>query len=127
VLRNLGWALVLLAAGACLPPQHGFSRLPGAARRLDIPVYQGTPLVIYTHVKLGEVSGKAGTSSSSSEQRYRALYNMAEAAKAKGANAVIEAVGTATDDGFIYRGQAVTFDILPPEPSPHPYTTTTPY
>lgn len=118
MLRALTVLLVFLAA--CVPAQRGFARLPGAARHLAIPVYRGTPHVIYTHVKLGEVSGKAGLSSSSSEQRYRALYNMTEAAMAKGANAIIGATGRTTAEGFVYSGEAVLFDILPPEPTPSP-------
>lgn len=118
VKRFLLLSFALLAA--CAPVHHGFNRLQGAALRLDIPIYEGTPNVIYTRIERGMVSGKAGVSSSAAEQKYRALYNLAEAAKGLGANAVIETVGEATNDGFIYSGRAVSFDIYPPEPSPTP-------
>lgn len=89
----------------------------GPALRFNIPIYEGTPKTIYTRVDHGIVEGKAGSANSISEQKYRALHNLVEAARAKGANAVIEAVGEPTNEGYLYTGRAVSFDDYPPESS----------
>ena len=107
--------ILVLSLNACVTAPTGFARLSGVAEHLDIPVYQGTPSAIYTRVDHGKVSGKASPSSTLAEQRYRALYNLAQAAKAAGANAVIEVEERATDDGLIYSGEAVSFDLYPPD------------
>jgi hypothetical protein len=109
-------ALIFLTAAACAPKGAAFARLLGPADHMEIPIYRGTPPVIYTHVRLGTVSGKGGAWSSLAEQKYRALYNLSKVAQEKGGNAVIEVVGRSTSEGWVYSGEAARFDILPPDP-----------
>jgi hypothetical protein len=111
-------AVVLLVLGnsACAPARTEFGRLLGSADHMEIPIYRGKPPTIYTHVRLGSVTGKGGAWSSLSEQKYRALYNLTKEARAKGANAVIETTGRSTSEGYSYTGEAVAFDVIPPDP-----------
>lgn len=114
MIRSTVLALAL-SLTACATAPVGFARLRGAADHLGIPVYRGIPPAIYTHVDHGKVTGKVGAASSVGEQRYRALYNLAEAARAVGANAVIDVEERATDEGLIVSGEAVSFDLYPPD------------
>src|SRR5437870_3767804 len=105
---------LLLFLTACAPAPRGFVRLQGASNHLEVPIFQGEPPVIYTHVTLGEVSGRAAASSSVAEQKFRALYNLSKVAREKGANAVIGVTGQTTEaGGFVYSGRAVVFDVIP--------------
>ncbi len=107
--------LLLCVLAACAPSPSSFVRLKGPALQFNIPMYQGEPNTIYTRVDRGRVEGKAGAASSQSEQKYRAIYNLVEAARAAGANAIIEVEGKSTNEGFLYSGRAVSFDVYPPD------------
>ena len=101
-------------ASGCAPALHGFARIDGG--RLPVPLYQGAPPVIYTHARLGKISTEVGYAGTPGEQRYRAMYNLARQAIGKGANAVIHVTSRSTEKGLRLSGEAVSFDIHPPEP-----------
>lgn len=111
--------LNLAAFSGCRAPSRSFGRHP-SARALAIPVFTGTPPVIYTHRKLGTVAGEVGFASSPGEGTYRAIFNLAQKALDKGANAVIALTGGPTERGYRFEGEAVAFDVMPPDDVPAP-------
>lgn len=101
----------------------GFARIKGRALEYVVPVYQGQPPEEYGYRSLGPVEGHFKGENNilySDSLVYvlsQAMEDMANNAKAMGANAVINIKGEA-DTGLFkrayhYTGEAVIFDRLP--------------
>ena len=92
-----------------------FRRIEGRVLRYALPLYQGTPPSQYTYKSLGQVKNTKNIFLVNSTCDI--LEDVANKAKAMGANAVIKIEphpGNRFD--FSYDGEAVIFDKLPEKP-----------
>lgn len=96
----------------------GFSRFKGRALQLDVAIYQGTPPAEHPYESLGPVEGFYPNNLFNMKitvaKIFAALEDMANNAKAMGANAVINThLAQSNYKGFRYTGEAVLFETLP--------------
>lgn len=124
--KSVGFLVVagLLAVGCATTGPQQFGRYKGRALKLDVAIYQGIPPEQYAYRTLGQVEGhhdetliERAMGESSGYLMSKALEDLANNAKAMGANAVINV--RMTVKGFLaskvnYEGEAVVFEQLPP-------------
>lgn len=119
---GLRWAIFLMLGmvlAGCATT--GFARFKGRALRLDVAIYQGTPPPESPYKSLGPVEGFYPNNFFDMKmitvaRIFAALEDMANHAKAMGANAVINTQLVQSNyKGFRYRGEAVVFETLPDE------------
>jgi hypothetical protein len=107
--------LTMLAGCATASGSVKFQRYGiGNVKNFSIPVFSGTPPPEYPYTSLGQVQGKPKHRifRIAIDQWAQAVEDMAQQAKAMGANAVINIKGPKIGSGA-YEGEAVIFERLP--------------
>ena len=116
---------VAVMSGCATANPNQFERIKGRALNYAVAIYQGQPPAEYSYHSLGPVTGYFKGESNilySDMVVYvmdKSLEDMANNAKAMGANAVINIKGKADiglfKEAYNYTGEAVVFDTLPSE------------
>jgi hypothetical protein len=107
----------LISSCASVPGERKFGRYKGRALRFGIPLYEGVPPAEFQYKDLGYLEGKYQGKlfiDSAGSIISNALEDLANKAKAIGANAVIEVEPfNEPNRVFRYTGRAVIFEKLP--------------
>jgi len=111
--------------GGCATNPNQFERIKGRALNYPVAIYQGQSPPEYSYRSLGPVTGyfKGESNILYSDMIVyvmdKSLEDMANNAKAMGANAIINIKGNAEmglfKEIYHYSGEAVVFDTLPPD------------
>ena len=117
-LRIIVPALIsVLCLTGCIPmAKAGFSRYHrGDTSELSVALYSGYPPADYPYQSLGAVRGeyRASQNEMVGNSTEKALDNLVEDAKTKGANAVINIKLDQQLRTYTYTGEAVIFDSVP--------------
>jgi hypothetical protein len=107
--------ILLLCLGLIGCATAEFARYRGGGFESAVPIYQGEPPQQYSYGSIGYIKGqyKAQVFDLPGDKISRALQNMANTAKAMGANGIIKLKLHSGISVVYYEGEAVVFNAMP--------------